>query len=137
MIKVQIDFMIEMLRKFCYMFSLMGIIAIKGNFIYIQLVLYPFPWQVVLGQIFQMSGCSELMYSVIFDHWQYWTISWTKLIFDDHSVPKNMTTKRDQTKSIRRKTALYTFLQHKYAKSLTNNTFRILSVTLCRISFKE
>ena len=30
------------------------------------------------------------MYSVIFDYWQYWTISWTKLIFDDNSVPTNM-----------------------------------------------
>ena len=44
-----------------------------------------------------LQYCSELMYSVIFNYWQYWTISWTKLIFGDNSVPTNMMTKKDQT----------------------------------------
>ena len=33
-------------------------------------------------------------FSAIFDYRQYWATSWTKLIFDDNSVPMNMTTKR-------------------------------------------
>ena len=32
--------------------------------------------------------CSQLMYSVMFNYWQYWTISWTKVMYRGNSVPK-------------------------------------------------
>ena len=32
--------------------------------------------------------CSELMYSVIFNYPQYWTNSWTKVLYRGNSVPK-------------------------------------------------
>ena len=35
-----------------------------------------------------ISKCSELMASVIFNYWQYWTFSWTKVMFRGNSVPK-------------------------------------------------
>ena len=47
-----------------------------------------------------LGSCSELMYSVTFDYWQIWTISWTKLIFEDNSVPTNMTTKKELDKPV-------------------------------------
>ena len=36
--------------------------------------------------------CSELMYSVIFNYWQYWTILWTKILYRGNSVPKLLST---------------------------------------------
>ena len=41
----------------------------------------------------RVPKCSELMHSVIFNYWQYWIISWSKVRYPGNSVPKIWQTK--------------------------------------------